>query len=165
MTACSIACCCSFPEEPIISRGFRIIGVVQTRVLTNRKCFTVRLPARAFLLMPPPEHVPFWEDPAPGQGKPRVSAEPSRRKGSAHTSPEGRGLRPPRPRSTPLTSKWGLVSRRHKYRGDPRSRTGLQCGQAIVREGAHRPGDKSIHHAVFNSCVPINTSTSSCFRF
>ena len=45
----------------------------------------------------------------------------------------------PRPRITPLTNTRSFVSRRHKSRGDPRSRTGLRCGQAIVREGAHRP--------------------------
>ena len=49
---------------------------------------------------------------------------------------------PPRPRSTPLTSTRSFVSRRDKSRGDPRSRTRLQCGQAIVREGAQRPGIK-----------------------
>ena len=55
------------------------------------------------------------------------------------TSPEGRGLRPPA-RGAPLpTSTRSFVSRRHKSRGDPRSRTGLQCWQAIVREGAQRP--------------------------
>ena len=32
-----------------------------------------------------------------------------------------------------------FVSPRHKSRGDPRSRTGLQSGQAIVRESAERP--------------------------
>ena len=32
-----------------------------------------------------------------------------------------------------------FVSPRHKSRGDPRSRTGLQNGQAIMREGAQRP--------------------------
>ena len=45
----------------------------------------------------------------------------------------------PRPRITPLTNTQSFVSRRHKSRGDPRSRTGLQCGQGIVREGAQRP--------------------------
>ena len=39
-------------------------------------------------------------------------------------------------------SKRSFVSRRHKSRGDPRSRTGLQCGQVVVREGAQRPGIK-----------------------
>ena len=48
----------------------------------------------------------------------------------------------PRPRSTPVTSTRSFVSRRYKSRVDPRSRTGLQCGQAIVREGAQRPGVK-----------------------
>ena len=43
-----------------------------------------------------------------------------------------------RPRSTPLMSPWSFVSPCHKYNGDPRSRTGLQNGQAIVREGAQR---------------------------
>ena len=41
----------------------------------------------------------------------------------------------PGPRSTR-----SFVSRPHKSRGDPRSRSGLQCGQAIVREGAQRLG-------------------------
>ena len=45
----------------------------------------------------------------------------------------------PRPRSTPLIRPRSFVSPRHKSRGDPRSRTGLQSGQAIVREGAERP--------------------------
>ena len=43
----------------------------------------------------PREHVPFWEGPAPEEGTPQLSGEPSRRRGSAHTSPEQRGLRPP----------------------------------------------------------------------
>ena len=47
-----------------------------------------------------------------------------------------------RPRSAPSTSTRRFVSQRHKSRGDPRSRTGLQCGQVVVREGAQRPGIK-----------------------
>ena len=35
-------------------------------------------------------------------------------------------------------SPWSFVSPRHKSRGDPRLRTGLQSGQAIVREGGER---------------------------
>ena len=92
--------------------------------------------------MPPPEHVPFWEDPAPEQGTPRVSGEPSRRKGSAHRSPEERGLRPPARGATPPTSTRSFVSRRHKSRGDSRSCTGLHCGKAVMREGVQRPGIK-----------------------
>ena len=53
------------------------------------------LPARLFLPVPPYEHVPFWKGPALEEGTPRVSGEPSRRKNSAHTSPEGPGLRSP----------------------------------------------------------------------
>ena len=45
----------------------------------------------------------------------------------------------PRARSTPLMSPRSFVSWCHKSRGDPRSHTGLQSGQAIVREGAQRP--------------------------
>ena len=56
---------------------------------------TALLLARLFLPMPPPEHVPFWEGTVPEEGTPRVSGDASRRKGSADTSPEGRGLRPP----------------------------------------------------------------------
>ena len=44
----------------------------------------------------------------------------------------------PRVKSTPLMSPRSFVSPCHKYNGDPRSRTGLQNGQAIVREGAQR---------------------------
>ena len=36
-------------------------------------------------------------------------------------------------------SSRSFVSPRHKSRGDPRSRTGLQSGQAIVRESAESP--------------------------
>ena len=49
---------------------------------------------------------------------------------------------PPREEHSPATSTRSFVSRRHKYRGDPRPRTGLQCRQAIAREGAQRPGIK-----------------------
>ena len=50
-----------------------------------------------------------------------------------------------RPRSTPPTSMRSFVSRRHKSRGYPRSRTGLQCGQFIVLEVSQSPGIKSIY--------------------
>ena len=43
----------------------------------------------------------------------------------------------PRPKSTPLMSTRSCASLRHKFRGDPRSRTGLQSGQK--RDGAERP--------------------------
>ena len=79
----------------IIFSRCRLTGVMQTWVLPNRKESTALLPARLFLSMPPLEHVSFSKGPAPEGGTPRVSGEPSRRKGSAHTSPEGRGLRPP----------------------------------------------------------------------
>ena len=61
----------------------------------------------------------------------------------AHVARRARTAPPPRPRSILLMSKRSFVSRRHKTRGDPRSLTGLQCGQAIVREGAQRPGTKA----------------------
>ena len=37
------------------------------------KIIAALLPARLFLPMPPPEHVPLWEGPAPEEGTPRVS--------------------------------------------------------------------------------------------
>ena len=73
----------------------RLIGVIQTLVLPKQKDLTVFLPARILLPMPRPKHVPFWKGPAPEEGTPWISGEPSRRKGSARTSAEGRGLRPP----------------------------------------------------------------------
>ena len=70
---------------------------------------------------------------------------------------QGRGARvtrrartaAPRLRSTPPTSTRSLVSRRHKSRGYPRSRTGLQCRQFIVLEGARRPLIK-VYIGVYN---------------
>ena len=51
----------------------------------------------------------------------------------------------PRPRGTPPTSTRRFVSRCHKPRGDPISRTGFQCGQFTGREGAQ--------------CLVMNTHT------
>ena len=51
-----------------------------------------------------------------------------------------------RPKGTPLTSPRSFVSPRHKSRGDPRFRTRLQSGQAIVREGAELPVIKVYIH-------------------
>ena len=89
MTACS----CSAPKEPLFHS-------VQTDW-----CYKDSGPAEPkiiYVTSPGPDpptdvtpRIPFWEGPAPEEGTPRVSSEPSRRKGSAHTSPEGRGLRPP----------------------------------------------------------------------
>ena len=42
-----------------------------------------------------PEHFWLWESPAHEEGTSRISSEPSRSKGSSHTSPEDRELRPP----------------------------------------------------------------------
>ena len=60
-------------------------------------------------------------------------------------------------------SKRSFVSRRHKCRGDPRSRTGLQCGQVVVREGAQRPGIEvyiyisiDIFHSLFPPTISID---------
>ena len=88
------ACCGSVPKNPFF-HSVQTDWRIQTLVLPNRKSFAVLLPARIFLPMPSPEHVPLWEGPALEEGTARVSGEPSRRKGSANTSPEGRGLRPP----------------------------------------------------------------------
>ena len=54
-----------------------------------------------------------------------------------------------RPRSTPFTSPRSFIARHRKSRGDPRSCTRLQSGQAIVREGDQRPG---IH--IYNIYTP-----------
>ena len=147
----------------------RLLAVVQTRpnqllpsVQTDWCCtdsgplepkiIMTLLPARLLLPMPSPENVPFWEGSTPEEGTPRVSGEPSRRKGSAHTSPEGRGLRflaVPRPRSTLPTSTRSFVSRRHKSRGDPRYRTRLPCGQSNAREASQRSGVKSMLRSIY----------------
>ena len=102
------------------------------------KIISALLPARLLLPMPPPEHVPLWEGPAPEEGTSRVSGEPSRRKGSAHTSPEGCGQRHPA-RGPPPTSTRSFVSRRHKSRRYARSRSGLQCWQLIILKASQRP--------------------------
>ena len=64
-----------------------------------------------------------------------------------------------RPRSTPATSTRSFVSRRHKSRGDPISRTGLQCGQFMVREASQRPVIK-LYTYKGASLLPV-----SSFRF
>ena len=72
----------------------------------------------------------------------------------------------PHLRSAPSTSTQSFLSRRHKSRGDPRSRTGLHCGQFIVREGAQRPGIKSyIYIYVYIQISPHHKhgSTSTFF--
>ena len=90
--------------------------------------------------MPPPERVPLWEGPAPEEGTPRISGEPSRRKGiGAHVAKRALTAGP-RPRNNPPTSARSFVSRRYKSRGDPRSRTGLQCGKVVVTGGAQGTG-------------------------
>ena len=116
--------------------------VIQTRVLPNRKQFTLFLPARTFLPMSSREHVPFWEGPAPEDGTPRVSG--------AHVARRAQRAAP-RPRSTPPTNTRSCVSRCHKSRGDPISRTGFQCGQFIVREGAQCPVIK--HTSLYAGCI------------
>ena len=57
------------------------------------KIIMTLLPTRLLLPMPSPENVPFREGSTPEEGTPRVFDKPSKRKGSAHTSPKGRGLR------------------------------------------------------------------------
>ena len=83
------------------------------------KLITALLPALLFLPMQPPEQVPFWEGPAPEGGTRRVSGEPSRRKGSAHTSPKGCGLRPP-VRGAPLRRARGVSCPGHNNLADIR---------------------------------------------
>ena len=88
--------------------------------------------------MLPPKHVPFWEGPAPEEGMPRVSRE-LQGAGAPRTRREkGADSGPPR-EEHPLMSPRSFVSARHKSSGDPRFRTGLQSGQAIVRDGTQRP--------------------------
>ena len=104
--------------------------------------------------MPSPEHVPFWEGLVPEEGTPRVSGEPfeAQRLG-AHVGRRARTAAP-RPRSTPPTSTRSFVSRRHKSHGDPRSGTGLQCGQFIVREASQRPVIK-VYRSIYRYQVPV----------
>ena len=88
--------------------------------------------------MKPPKHVPFCEGPTPDEGTPRVSGE--LRGAGAPRTRRGKGSdsNPP-PEEHPLKSPLSFVLPRRKSCGDPRSRTMLQSGQAIVREGAQRP--------------------------
>ena len=116
---------------------------------------------------PPEPKIIYSTSPGPGlptDATPRarsVLGGPSPRRGNAsgfRRTFEARGLGAHvarrartaalRPRSAPSTSTRRFVSQRHKSRGDPRSRTGLQCGQVVVREGAQRPGIK-VHVCVY----------------
>ena len=103
--------------------------------------------------MLPPKHVPFWEGPAPEEGMPRVSRE-LQGAGAPRTRREkGADSGPPR-EEHPLMSPRSFVSARHKSSGDPRFRTGLQSGQAIVREGGERPVTKSIDYLFIRTSTP-----------
>ena len=58
-----------------------------------------------------------------------------------------------------------FVCRRHKSRGDPRTRTGLQCGQAIVRQIAERPVLKNYYINLNTHSKLIATSFLFIFCF
>ena len=88
--------------------------------------------------------------PSPEKGNASGFRRTFEAQGLAHVARRARTA-PPRPRCTPSTSTRSFVFRRHKSRGDPRSRTGLQRGQAVVREGAQRPGIKVyIYNCVYD---------------
>ena len=68
------------------------------------------------------------EGPAPYEGTPRGFRRTFQAQGlREHVAGRARTAAP-RPKSTPQTSTRSFVSRRHKSRGDPRYRTGFQCG-------------------------------------
>ena len=99
--------------------------------------------------------------PSPRRGNPSGFRRTFEAQGlGVHVARRGRTA-VPRPRSTPVTSTRRFVSRRHKYRGDPRSRTGLQSGQAIAREGAQRPGIKIYMYVP--PCLGLTKSGLSTF--
>ena len=112
---------------------------IQTRVLPNRNYITLVFLARFFLPMPPPKHVQFWEGPTPEERTPRVSGE-LRGAGPPCTGRENGADSAPLPEEHPLTSPRMFVSSRHK--ADSNVPTGLQSGQAIVKEGGERPVTK-----------------------
>ena len=111
---------------------------IQTLVLPNRKYFTVLLLARILLPMPPPNTFRSGRTQPPKRERLGFSENFEAQGLGAHVARRAKTAAP-RPRSTPLMSPRSFVSPRHKSHGDPRSRTGLQSGQAIVREGAQSP--------------------------
>ena len=111
---------------------------IQTLVLPNRKYFYSTSPNPDL----PTDATPRTRSVLGGRGNASGFRRTLEAQGlGAHVARRTRTAAP-RPRNTPLTSTRSFESRRHKSRGDPRSRTGLRCGQAIVREGAQRPGIK-----------------------
>ena len=88
--------------------------------------------------MLPPKNVPFWEGPAPEEGTLRVSRE-RRDAGAPRTRREKGSDSSPPPEEHPLMSPRNFVCLRRISRRDPRLRTGLQSGQAIMRESGERP--------------------------
>ena len=155
-SACTIDCCGSFPKEPIIS--------------TLRSAEKMALYK---LWSPEPKII---DSTSPGPDLP-TDATPRRRSVLGGPSPrrgntpgfrrtfEAQGLgahvdrrawtAPPRPRTTALTSPRSFVSRRHKFRGDPRCRTGFQCGQFITRETSQR---RVIKVYIYCNCIALNLS-------
>ena len=115
------------PRRTHSSTRCRLPCVIQTLVFPNREQFSVLLPPRIFLSMPPPGHVPFWEGPAPEENALGFRITFEAQGLGAHVARRARTA-PLRPKSTLLTRTPSFVSLRHKSRGNPTSRTGLRCG-------------------------------------
>ena len=130
------ACCGSVTKEPISCLGVDRLAYTDSGPSQPKIIYSTS-PGPALRTDATPEHVPVWEGPAPEEGTPRISGEPSRHKGSAHTSPEGRGLRPLARGAPPRRARGGsypgaiyLAEIRDLVPG---------CGQFIVSEASQCP--------------------------
>ena len=146
LLVCAIACCISFPKQPIIFARCRLIGVIQTRVLPNQKRSTASSSSpRPNLATATPQTSSVLGGPSPRRGNASGSRERRGARARRTRGQKGADYAPPL-EEHPLMSPRGFVSPRNKYRGDPRSRTRLHSGQAVVRGGAARTGIKVYIH-------------------
>ena len=144
MTAYTITCCSSPPNEPGKTQFF-------VSMQTNwRSTDLGPAQTKSYGTSPGPE---LPTDATARTRSVLVGSSPRRGNASGFRRTfEARGLgahfarwaraAAPCPTRTPLTTTWSFMSRRHQSRGHQRYRTGRQSGQAIAREGAQRPGMK-----------------------
>ena len=135
----------------------RLTGVIQTLFLPNKKKYCTS-PGPALLT----NARSVFGGPSPQNGNTSGFRRTFEAQAlDAHVARKTRPA-PPRSRSTPPTSTRCLASRRHTSSGDPRSRTGLQFGQAIVKEGARRLG---IYKCIYlHTCALLAQRPRAVFR-
>ena len=139
------ACCCSIPKETILPLGADS-GPAEPKIVQSTS------PGPDLLTDATPRTHSVVEGPSPRRGNISGFRRTFEAQGLGALVPRRARTTAPHPRSTSPTSTRSFVSSRRKSRGDPKSRTGFQCGQFIVGEGSQRPVIKVyVYMLVFTS--------------